>query len=426
MNTVRTWGVFLTAITTAAAGCATWEEVPPEVGAQVEAVTTATWAPETALATPAMGVLRMRVATNDAGDAAVVWDERLSVSLNRVWAAVFTGGRWSAPYALSDGVTNGASGGVTVSPSGAVTVFWMTNGAPWSADCTGGAWGAAQRVPTDALYTNIVGAAVDRNGNIEVVAGYPRTAATYPAYDLESLVRAPTGAWSAPVRFSTASGVAPKFVMNRNGQAVVKTGMVLYRSSALGVWSAPQTIALAGQIYSTDVAIDAGGRGYFVARSRYGGANLSTSTPTSAWTAPRRVTKFDVLGSTLMVAASSADHAVIFGQDYSTGMARASVTANGGGAWGGLVNLGAGTPIGVGSESGLYAIGWNEDPLFRVATGTGSGTGTAAWVKTTLTTNYPYGALGLAGNRAVSAWTRGGDASLTTYVVGASAATLAP
>ena len=56
---------------------------------------------------------------------------------------------------------------------------------------------------------------------------------------------------------------------------------------------------------------------------------MSTSTPTTAWTTPKHIAKFDILGSSLIVRGSSAGHAIVYGNDMNTGNVRATVTADG-------------------------------------------------------------------------------------------------
>jgi hypothetical protein len=86
-----------------------------------------------------------------------------------------------------------------------------------------------------------------------------------------------------------------------------------------------------------------------------------------------------------------------------TGNVRASVSTDGGLKWGALVNFGYGSgPQTVGSENGLFALSWDSAGVnwdrFIVATGTGVGTGTAAWVKNTLAGNNATGHVSIAGN----------------------------
>jgi hypothetical protein len=407
----------------AASGCA--PDADPGA-ATLAAVTSAAWTPEAVVGTSALGVLRARTAINGAGVAVAVWDDRLTATVTRVWASVYAGGAWTPPRALSDGAVTAASATPVVAPSGAVTVLWETGGGAWSADCVGGVWSASVAVPSEPGYGHIVGAGVDGAGNLELVAGALRAGST-AAYDVEAIVRTGAGVWGAPVRFASGATVASRLVMNGAGQAILHTGLTVTRSNALGVWGAPQTLALAGQVYSTSVALDAGGRGYLAARSRYGGANVSTSTATTAWTTFKRVAKFDVLGSSLGVVASSSGRALVYGEDYSTGMVRASATTNGGGAWGGLVNLGVGALVGAaGGDRGLYAVGWLDNETLRVATGTGVGTGTNAWVKAPVAGLYAWGVLAVSGTRAAAVWYRGADAGLSSFVVGAATATLTP
>jgi len=213
-------------------------------------------------------------------------------------------------------------------------------------------------------------------------------------------------------------------MMNGNGQGLLVAGYQSFRSASTGVWNRVAQVipSLAGQTYTTDVAMDAAGNGYFVLYNRYGGANVATSTPTSAWTRLRRVTKFEVMGSSIYVTASSAGHAMIYGVDYTTGKLRASVTTTTGSTWGALTNIGliSGSAQAVGSESGLYAVAWDG----KVTAGTGEGT--AAWLTKTVATNPYFGDVALNGGNAATVWLRGSDATLTNYVISARTGAVGP
>ena len=71
------------------------------------------------------------------------------------------------------------------------------------------------------------------------------------------------------------------------------------------------------------------------------------------------------------------------------------------------------------------AVGTSALGVLR-ATGTGVGTGTNAWAKAPLAGFYPWGAFAVAGALAAGVWSRGADAGLSSFVVGASTATLVP
>jgi len=161
-----------------------------------------------------------------------------------------------------------------------------------------------------------------------------------------------------------------------------------------------------------------------ITRYASGSSTRSTSTPTSAWSKLRRVTKFEVMGSSIYLTASSAGHAMIYGVDYTTGKLRASVTTTLGRTWGALKNIGLiNTSVqAAGSETGLYAIAWDG----KVTAGTGEGTGTAAWLTTTVATNPYFGDVVLNGTTAVTAWLRASDASLVDYAIAARTGTVGP
>jgi len=431
----------------------------------------ATWSPEQIVATIPQAT-NVRTAVNAAGTSVVIWDQFIPGSAD----AAHLYGRWQVyasvctpnpppqapncnilPQALTDAgtVDNATNAGAVVAPSGTVTVFWNSLGtstafsASSSSTDGGNSWSAPEQVPGTAGYTLLSGGnaevgpsvGVDGAGNIIVAMVNPP--ATIPVaqtgYSVQTLVKdAATGSWSSPVPLNNSVGIfgSGKLFVNSDGQALLNFGFTTFRRDTQGNWGAPQTVPTAGmgQIYSASAGFDAGGKAYFVYRTHYSGAFLSTSTPTTAWTTPKHIAKFDILGSSLVVRGSSAGHAIVYGNDMNTGNVRATVTADGAATWGSLVSFGLGNnPQAVGSENGLYAISWdsagaNWDRYF-VASGTGIGTGTAAWVKTNLVGNNASGSVAIAGNvpggnaQAVAGWTRW---DTVTDVAGVSLGTVAP
>jgi len=409
---------------------------------------TSVWSAEQLIPMPTQAT-NLRTAINVTGASVMVWDQYIPGSAD----ATHLYGRWqvyasvcmsqpapqtplcSAPQAFTDGINvpDATNAGAVITPSGTVTVFWNTTATPTlysaysSSSDAGATWSQEQRVPGDVGYTLLSGVysevgpsvGIDGSGNIIVAMVNPPT--TYwtmsTVFGVQTLVKdASTNTWGQPVPLSNAIGIfsSAKLFVNADGQALLNMGFTSFRrwrDSVTGAWNwGPQTVSTAGlgQIYSASTGFDAGGKGYFVYRNRYGGAYLSTSTPTAvnsnpAWTTPRRVTKFDILGSSLVVRGSSSNHAIIYGIDINTGNVRAAVTTDGGATWGGLINMGLGSnPHAAGSANGLYALSWdsagaNNDRYF-VATGTGSGTGTAAWMKTNLADNNASGPVAIAGN----------------------------
>jgi hypothetical protein len=391
---------------------------------------TASWAAESPLAQPLQGSVYVRSAVNAGGVAASVWDQRLTTSASDMFVAVHTpgvNGGWSAAKQLNvTPVLYSANAGAVVAPSGDVTVFWSESDLPYYAVYHNGAWGPATVIPADAGYGIVAGAGADKDGYVQFAMAARRPNGVYSAYDVEFVVKDPLGNWGAPIPLTSTPGPYPAFMMNSSGQGLLVAGYRAFRSASTGAWNrVPLVIpSLAGQTYTTDVAMDAAGNGYFVLYNRYGGANVTTSTPTSAWTKLRRVTKFEVMGSSIHVTASSADHAMIYGVDYATGKLRASVTTTTGRSWGALTNIGliSGSPQAAGSESGLYAIAWDG----KVTAGTGVGTRTAAWLTTSLSTNPYFGDVALADGTAATAWLRASDETLTDYVIAARSGTVGP
>jgi len=431
----------------------------------------ATWSPEQIVATIPQAT-NVRTAVNAAGTSVVIWDQFIPGSAD----AAHLYGRWQVyasvctpnpppqapncnilPQALTDAGTldNATNAGAVVAPSGTVTVFWNSLGtstafsASSSSNDGGNLWSAPEQVPGTAGYTLLSGGnaevgpsvGVDGAGNIIVAMVNPP--ATIPVaqtgYSVQTLVKdAATGSWSSPVPLNNSVGIfgSGKLFVNSDGQALLNFGFTTFRRDTQGNWGAPQTVPTAGmgQIYSASAGFDAGGKAYFVYRTHYLGAFLSTSTPTTTWTTPKHIAKFDILGSSLVVRGSSAGHAIVYGNDMNTGNVRATVTADGAATWGSLVSFGLGNnPQAVGCENGLYAISWdsagaNWDRYF-VASGTGIGTGTAAWVKTNLVGNNASGPVAIAGNapggnaQTVAGWTRW---DTVTDVAGVSLGTVAP
>ena len=307
---------------------------------------TSSWSPETTLAQPAQGSVYVRSAVNASGVAAAVWDQRLTGTESDVFASVYlpgAGGGWSPPRRVSSLPTlYSANAGAVVAPSGDVTVFWSEGDLPYYATWKNGAWGPATVVPADTGYGIVVGAGADKDGYVQFAMAARRPNGAYSAYDVEFVVMDSLGNWGPSIPLTRTPGAYPTFMMNSSGQGLLVAGYQSYRSPGTGLWSrVPQVIpSLAGQTYVTDAAMDAAGNGYFVLYNRYGGANVSTSTPTSAWSKLRRVTKFEVMGSSIYLTASSAGHAMIYGVDYTTGKLRASVTTTLGRTWGALKNIG--------------------------------------------------------------------------------------
>ena len=405
----------------------------------------------------------LRTAINAAGTSVMVWDQYIPGSAD----ATHLYGRWqvyasvciprqapqapvcSTPQAFTDGtnIPDATNAGAVVAPSGKVTVFWNSTATPTvysaysSSSDAGATWSQEERIPGDAGYTLLSGVysevgpsvGIDGNGNIIVAMVNPPTAywTMRTVFGVQTLMKdASTNTWGSPVQLSTGVGIlgSAKLFVNTDGQALLNMGFTSFRrwrDNATGAWNwSPQTVQTAGmgQIYSASAGFDAGGKAYFVYRTRYSGAFLSTSAPTVAnpnptWTTPKPVAKFDILGSSLLIRGSSSGHAIVYGNDMNTGYVRAAVTADGGKTWGNLVNMGIGSnPHAAGSENGLYALSWesagaNWDRYF-VAIGTGIGTGTAAWVKKNLIGNNASGPASIAGSilggnaQVVAGWIR--------------------
>lgn len=391
---------------------------------------TASWSPESPLAQPSQGSVYVRSAVNAGGVAAAVWDQRLTASTSDVLASVYTpgaAGGWSVAKKLNaTPVLYSANAGAVVAPSGDVTVFWSESDLPYYAVYSNGAWGPSTAIPADAGYGIVAGAGADKDGYVQFAMAGRRPSGVYSAYDVEFVVKDPLGNWSAPIPLTSTPGGYPAFMMNSSGQGLLVAGYKAFRSASTGVWNrTPLTIpSLPGQTYATDVAMDAAGNGYFVLYNRYGGFNITTSTPTTAWSRLRRVRKFEVLGSSIDVTASSAGHAMIHGVDYTTGKLRASVTTSRGSTWGALTSIGLieGGAQAAGSEAGLYAIAWDG----KITAGSGVGTGTAAWLTTVLSANPYIGDVALDGGMAAAVWLRASDANLADYFVVARSGLVGP
>lgn len=399
---------------------------------------TANWSPEQQIASNLAFTefaVKPNTAVNAAGRSVVVWDKPIPITGGfggtspQVYAAVraTSTGAWSAAMALSpEGARNG---GATVDPvSGKVTVFWIAGGVPYASTSSdaGATWSQAT-IPGDAGFgflPSSVAADTDGRGNITVILARPQL--TGSAFDIEAVVRAADGRWRTPVMLTGPAGATlfgrPHFNVVSDGQALLSVGLTTFRRDSRGRWAAPQTVNLAGlnPIVVPSADIDAKGSGYFVVRaisSGVIGAYLSTSTPTSGWSTPRHVAMFDDIGvGGLQVTGSSSDRAMISGYDLS-GSVRASATRDSGRSWGTLANLGPGIePKAAGSENGLYALGWNSfgatGATYSVATGSGLGSASTAWITTTLTSQARLGSssVAIAGKsdsstaRAVTGW----------------------
>lgn len=417
--------------------CGLDPDLAAPTGAQAAALAT-TWSTEQKLvsASPAAG--NVRTAINDAGVAVVVFDQTIATNVTQVQAAVRTGGVWSAVAPLSDPALTAQGSAAAVDAAGHVTVAFTAGGALYETSWSAGTWTAPAQLPVSPGYDTLLGLRATAAGELQAIAAARRTVGSIgrPAtIDLQALVKT-TGTWGAPAQL-TATPVAVVgglgFHMNPAGQALVHAGFNVFRSPAPGRWGTGEVIpAGAGQVYTSSAALDEGGRSYFVFMKRYGGTLLSTAALGAAFGTPKAISKLTPLGSTVSVVAASPDHALIFGVDYSTYKARATATADGGKTWGGLLTLGGGaysTDLlsAAGSTSGLYAVSFSSDGnALWVATGSGLGSGAAAWTKQRLAVNYALGSAAVAGTEVVAGWARGTNASLSSYVVGAASGVVTP
>jgi hypothetical protein len=428
---------------------------------------TASWSPEQVVATASQAV-NVRTAVDASGISVVVWDQLVPGSIdtshpygiNQVYASVCLprtslAPDCSPPNPFTDGLTDATNAGAVVAPSGTVTVFWTIKSTPTAfsessqSSDSGTSWTTSELIPGDNGYTLLSGSyaqlgpsvGIDGLGNIIAVllnplANNPTTGASY---SVQTLVKnASDGTWSAPVQLSSGVGIfgSSQLFVNSDGQALLNFGFTAFRRDSLGNWSTAQTVPTpsGGQVYSASAGLDAGGKGYFVTRTRYGGAFLSTSTTTTGWTTPKHIAKFDTLGSSVLVRGSSPGHAIVYGNDMNTGYVKATVTTDGGATWGNMVSFGAGSnPQAVGSENGLYGLSWSSGGAtwdrYFVASGTGVGTGTTAWVKKNLIGNFATGPVAIKGNvSGGSAQTAAGWARMDTsgMAVGTALGTITP
>lgn len=388
----------------------------------------ATWSTETVVAGPsAAQPTRLATAVNGDGASATVWDQA-GAGGSQVMAAVTVGGV-TTTTALTDGSSTATNGGVVVDDLGRATVFWHEGDAWWDATSTGGAWSAPETVPTGPGYRQLAGVGITSSGTVELVALAPGGRLGSEA---QALVKPAGGAWSPPVQLTAAPvpGV-PRFLVNRRGQALLTIGFTTWRSPAPGSWDPPQQVVqLAGQTYATSAALDAGGRAYFLQVNRYGGTNLSTSTPTTSWTAPRRINAFASLGSSAAIVGSSRDHALVYGVDMVSGRPKLLATVNGGSGWKGSkpLRVVADAVGAVGSESGQYAVWVDNNTPYQVLTGTGVATTTSsAWaVSPVLARHYAMGPVAMSGDRVAASWSRGTDDWLGAWLVGTAGAVALP
>ena len=425
MSTVAFGGLLAFSIT----GCLSPVDPADETAPVAEAsdALSAAWTKEKVIATAPIDALNVRTAINAAGRAVAVWDEPRASGATLVRASVLDGGLWGPPSDLSDAAGVSANAGAVVDPAGTITVFWSSGGAWKDAVLSGGAWSPAEPIPASPGFTLLAGVGVNAAGDVQIATVAQRSAPI--RFEAESLVKPAGGAWGAPVPItSTPVGGRPFFTMNSSGQAMLTAGFAIFRSPAPGVWGAPQTITPSGgQVYSTGATLDAGGRGYFFFVSRYGGTNISTAPMGGAWSTPKTVAKFATLGSSVALAASSADRALVYGVDYSNNKGRAAATTDGGKTWGALNVIGPWTDmmVATGSDSGLYAMSYLSD-AFWVATGSGTGTAANAWTKVKLAPNFPLGSAAISGTAVVAAWSRYPLVGVGDSMVGVATGTVTP
>jgi len=419
---------------------------------------TATWSSEQVLESSIDGATNIHTAISEAGTSVVVWDKLVGVDpqhpygIYQVSASVHTSnGGWSVNTPLTG--PDATNAGAVVDPFGTVTVFWTSGGVSYDASSIdGGKNWSSPEIIDDSGYTLVSGVnaqvgpsvGADKDGNIIVVMTKPRSTSPV-SYDAKALVKPLNGTWSTEALLTGTGGIgifgSIRLYVNSDGQALFNSGFSTFRRDPQTQvkWGTEQTVSVAGlgQIYSASAGLDAGGNGYFVFRTRYSGAFLSTSTPVTGWTKPRHVAKFDILGSSLQVTGSSPGYALVYGNDMNTGAVRATVTADTGATWGALTNFGFGdSPFAAGSENGLYSIGWSSGGTnwdrYTVASGTGIGTGTAAWVKKALAGNFAGGSVAVAGSiaggsaQSVAGWGRMATAIGGGTDIGAATGTVAP
>lgn len=418
---------------------------------------TANWSPETLLATRlafSEAAVRVRTGVNPDGSSVVAWENPTPVTgglgfatQNQIFAAVRgTGsGAWSASTPLSAIGVSALNAGAVVDPvTGKATVLWAVGDVPYAASSSdAGATWSQEVIPGGPGFSFLPSSStvdVDGAGNITVVLMKRRTA-TPSVFDVEAVVKPVNGPWLPPVALAAVDSAtmisAPRLNVLSDGRALLTIGGTTWRRNSSGIWATPRAVSFAGfgVVDQTSADIDAKGKGYFVFRAVTGGVGavfLTTSTPTSGWSAPRRVSLFDSIGLWLQVTASSSGRAIVSGYG-GQGAVLVSATDNGGSTWGTPVNFGAGyKPSAVGSESGLFALGWSANTAagvtYSIASGSGIGAASTAWATVTRgnLVQMESPSLAIAGRansstaRTVSGWERQEETTTLSYGIGAS------
>ncbi len=417
----------------------------------------AIWSPEALVATHlpfTEFAVRVRTGVNADGSSVVAWEHPTPVTgglgfgaRNQIFAAVQGTGTsaWSAAMPLSAADQSASNAGAVVDPNtGKVTVVWTVNDVPYAASSSdlGASW-SQEVIPGGAGFSiprasNLVD--VDGAGNITVILLKQR-AASPTIFDLEAMVKPANGPWLTPTALTSVTSTSvfgvPRLNVLGDGRALLTIGATTFRRSSSGVWAAPRVMSFAGfdvvDVPSAD--IDAKGKAYFVFRAITGGAGavyLSTSTPSSGWSAPRRVPQFDPMVMWLQVTGSSSGRAIVSGYG-GQGAVLVSATSNGGASWGTPINFGAGyKPSAVGSESGLFALGWSANSVagatYSIASGSGVGDASSAWATVTRgeLVQAESATLAIAGRpksasaRTVAGWERQEATTSLGYAIGAS------
>lgn len=293
-------------------------------------------------APPAPSVLyasRPRVGLDASGKALVVWYQQQSGAAFTIHASRFDGSTWSAPFAVSGGVTNALWPDAAVSAGGRAAVVWVQDTNPYDPNRSGGgpsnpsvrarvlsgdAWADPQVLNTtlaDFEGTERPSVVMDAAGRAFAIWEEHRAVNRVVAATLD-VGAVPT--WSAPSVLGSSPSPStylsfPDIATDGNGAALaawqrddpdtlLRCGAAARLDAGSGTWSAPFDFDTSAPVASVAVAMDGAGTGWSLSSTSTGWLRARRQAADGTWDAAK------VIGTgTLRDAEANAAGAVLVG-----------------------------------------------------------------------------------------------------------------